>query len=109
MILKMVVATAMKTITSTHQGMMSSGCCFGGGISGPDGVDFNGAGPGAGWGDGGVSGADSSSVDDAGDAVDSGVVYFTVPICCSLGRKLVASIQASRTLALASTIFPITW
>ena len=50
---------------------------------------------------------DGGGVFGAGTAVDSGAVYFTVPMGCSPGRNSVTGTQ-TKTLTLASTIFPTT-
>ncbi|MBA7619224.1 hypothetical protein ES703_26561 [subsurface metagenome] len=75
MMLKMVVATAMRTISSAHHGMPVSASA-GAGAAGPAGVDFK-----VGWGD--CSGSGDGGV---GASVDTGAVYFTVPMDCSGGR-----------------------
>ena len=63
-----------------------------------------GAGVVVGAGAGAVVGA--GTVDGAG--VEPGAIYFSEPSVCSLGINPVMSIQAKKTLTLASITFPIT-
>lgn len=93
--LKTVVAMAMKTITSTHQGMRGSDG------SGPGLATGAGAGVGLTSVGVGVTSVSTSTVSGG----FSGTTYFTVPIACSRGRNSVTGSQ-KMTLALASVSTP---